>query len=280
MALRKFIIERDIPAVGTFEREQLRGAAAQSNKVLKDLGPDIQWQESYVAADKTFCVYLATRRRHDPQTRRTERLPGDEDHRSPQNDRSHDRTQRLTLDLRKIGDAMQRRAEPGKQFQPVFAQLRIIGIDLHGLEERIDRHAQPRHLRHRFRELFFFERRADCTDGSCQRGMKCFLCWLDQRGFVNRTEISAIILLFFGLQDICSALVTRKQIGAVVGLQERLKGFDASNKTDKIVFVAKTKHSIDQIVASALLAQRDFQTICKEIENVWSDGIVFNALIR
>ncbi len=60
MALRKFIIERDIPAVGTFEREQLRGAAAQSNKVLKDLGPDIQWQESYVAADKTFCVYLAT----------------------------------------------------------------------------------------------------------------------------------------------------------------------------------------------------------------------------
>jgi hypothetical protein len=59
MALRKFIIERDIPAVGTFEREQLRGAAAQSNKVLRELGPDIQWVESYVAADKTFCVYLA-----------------------------------------------------------------------------------------------------------------------------------------------------------------------------------------------------------------------------
>ena len=59
MALRKFIIERDIPAVGTFEREQLRGAAAQSNKVLRELGPDIQWVESYVANDKTFCVYLA-----------------------------------------------------------------------------------------------------------------------------------------------------------------------------------------------------------------------------
>jgi hypothetical protein len=60
MALRKFIIERDIPAVGSLEREQLRGAAAQSNKVLRELGPDIQWVESYVAADKTFCVYLAT----------------------------------------------------------------------------------------------------------------------------------------------------------------------------------------------------------------------------
>ncbi|HEY4113776.1 MAG TPA: DUF4242 domain-containing protein [Rhizomicrobium sp.] len=59
MALRKFIIERDIPAVGSFEREQLRGAAAQSTKVLRELGPDIQWVESYVAGDKTFCVYLA-----------------------------------------------------------------------------------------------------------------------------------------------------------------------------------------------------------------------------
>ena len=59
MALRKFIIERDIPAVGSLEREQLRAAAAKSNEVLIALGPDIQWQESYVAADKTFCVYLA-----------------------------------------------------------------------------------------------------------------------------------------------------------------------------------------------------------------------------
>ena len=59
MALRKFIIERDIPTVGSFAREQLKGAAAKSNEVLVQLGPDIQWQESFVAADKTFCVYLA-----------------------------------------------------------------------------------------------------------------------------------------------------------------------------------------------------------------------------
>jgi hypothetical protein len=59
MVLRRFIIERDIPSVGTFEREQLRGAAAKSNEVLRDLGPDIQWIESYVADNKTFCVYLA-----------------------------------------------------------------------------------------------------------------------------------------------------------------------------------------------------------------------------
>jgi len=56
MALRKFIIERDIPAVGSLEREQLQGAAAKSNGALRDLGPDIQWVESCVAADKTFCA--------------------------------------------------------------------------------------------------------------------------------------------------------------------------------------------------------------------------------
>ncbi len=57
--LHKYIIERDIPKVGTFERDQLREAAKTSNAALAKIGPDIQWVESYVAADKTFCVYLA-----------------------------------------------------------------------------------------------------------------------------------------------------------------------------------------------------------------------------
>jgi hypothetical protein len=59
MTLRKFVIERDIPAVGSLARVQLKEAAAASNKVLAELAPNIQWQESYVAADKTFCIYLA-----------------------------------------------------------------------------------------------------------------------------------------------------------------------------------------------------------------------------
>jgi hypothetical protein len=57
--MRKYMIEREIPKVGTLEREQLRGAAAKSNEALRQLGPDIQRLESFVAADKTFCVYLA-----------------------------------------------------------------------------------------------------------------------------------------------------------------------------------------------------------------------------
>ena len=57
--MRMFVIERDIPAVGSLEREQQREAAAKANGALKQLGPDIQWNHSYVAGDKTFCVYLA-----------------------------------------------------------------------------------------------------------------------------------------------------------------------------------------------------------------------------
>jgi hypothetical protein len=57
--MRRFIIERDIPKVGSLERDQLREAAAKSSKTLAGLGANIQWVQSYVAADKTFCVYLA-----------------------------------------------------------------------------------------------------------------------------------------------------------------------------------------------------------------------------
>jgi len=57
--MKKYVIERDIPKVGNLQGEDLRQAAANSNQVLEQLGPDIEWVESYVAADKTFCVYLA-----------------------------------------------------------------------------------------------------------------------------------------------------------------------------------------------------------------------------
>ena len=57
--MKKYIIEREIPKVGTMAGEQLREAAAKSNQVLDQLGPDIEWSESFVAADKMFCVYLA-----------------------------------------------------------------------------------------------------------------------------------------------------------------------------------------------------------------------------
>ena len=58
----RFVIERDIPEIGSSEREQLRGAAAASNDVLvamRSEGKNISWEQSYVVQDKTFCIYLA-----------------------------------------------------------------------------------------------------------------------------------------------------------------------------------------------------------------------------
>ena len=57
--MRRYMIEREIPEVGTLERAQLRDAAAKSNEALAALAPDIQWVESFVAADRTCCVDLA-----------------------------------------------------------------------------------------------------------------------------------------------------------------------------------------------------------------------------
>jgi hypothetical protein len=58
-AQQRFVIERDIPGASKMTPEQLRDAAAKSNSVLRDLGPDIQWVQSYVAGDKIYCVYNA-----------------------------------------------------------------------------------------------------------------------------------------------------------------------------------------------------------------------------
>ena len=57
--MRRYMIERSLPEIGSAERAQLKAAAARANEVLHELGPDIQWVESFVAGDKTFCVYLA-----------------------------------------------------------------------------------------------------------------------------------------------------------------------------------------------------------------------------
>ena len=59
MAMKRFIIERDIPGIGAMSLTELCGAARASNKALTEIGSGIQWQHSYVAGDKTFCVYLA-----------------------------------------------------------------------------------------------------------------------------------------------------------------------------------------------------------------------------
>ena len=57
--MHTYVIERTVPGAGEMDAAALAGIAAKSNEVLRALGADIQWQHSYVAADKITCVYLA-----------------------------------------------------------------------------------------------------------------------------------------------------------------------------------------------------------------------------
>lgn len=58
-SFKRYMIEREIPGIGSFSVTELCGAARASNQALSTIGTAIQWQHSYVAGDKTFCVYLA-----------------------------------------------------------------------------------------------------------------------------------------------------------------------------------------------------------------------------
>jgi len=55
----KYIIEREIPGAGKLSASELQGISVKSCGVLRELGPAIQWVESYVTGDKIYCVYIA-----------------------------------------------------------------------------------------------------------------------------------------------------------------------------------------------------------------------------
>ncbi len=57
--MKRYVIERDLPGVGGLDRTQLGDAAATSNAALGQLSGKVQWVQSFVADDKTFCIYLA-----------------------------------------------------------------------------------------------------------------------------------------------------------------------------------------------------------------------------
>jgi len=67
-ALKRYLIERDVPGIGGMSIIEMCGAARASNQAIDKIGKRIHWQHSYVADDKTFCIYLAdseeTIRRH------------------------------------------------------------------------------------------------------------------------------------------------------------------------------------------------------------------------
>ncbi|MGH9699244.1 MAG: DUF4242 domain-containing protein [Candidatus Acidiferrales bacterium] len=57
--MAKFVIEREIPGAGSMSPQQLQGVAEKSCSVLRNLGPQIQWVQSYVTDNKIYCIYIA-----------------------------------------------------------------------------------------------------------------------------------------------------------------------------------------------------------------------------
>ena len=55
----KYVIEREIPGVGKMSAKELQDISKMSNKVIQEMGPDIQWNQSYVTGDKIYCEYIA-----------------------------------------------------------------------------------------------------------------------------------------------------------------------------------------------------------------------------
>lgn len=55
----KYVIERDIPGVGSLSPDSLRAISRKSCDVLRGMGPEIQWVQSFVTGDKIYCVYVA-----------------------------------------------------------------------------------------------------------------------------------------------------------------------------------------------------------------------------
>ena len=55
----KYVIERDLPGAGKLSPQDLKGISQKSCGVLDELGPKIQWQESFVTDDKIYCIYIA-----------------------------------------------------------------------------------------------------------------------------------------------------------------------------------------------------------------------------
>jgi uncharacterized protein DUF4242 len=55
----KYVIERELPGAGDLSASELQGIAQKSCNVLQNLGPQIQWVQSYVTRDKIYCIYIA-----------------------------------------------------------------------------------------------------------------------------------------------------------------------------------------------------------------------------
>src|SRR5882672_4609647 len=169
------------------------------------------------------------------------------------------------LYLGKIRDRARGGADFIQQLQTILAYFWIVVVDLDLVEECIDRRTQFRHRAHRTRKIFFCDSsagfRLHLIDSLRQR---LLLIEGIQRG-IRRTVIGLAVFLLFDAENIGGALGARQQVLAVVGVEEFAQRLDATDDKKEIVLAFERKHSVDEIVARALLAELDFEAIGKKL---------------
>ena len=87
----KFLIERQLPGAGAIPADQLQEISKKSVGVLTDMGPSIQWVQSYVTPDALFCVYIAPNEEAIREHGRRGRFPVTQHHPHHEHHRPHDR---------------------------------------------------------------------------------------------------------------------------------------------------------------------------------------------
>jgi len=87
----QYVIERDMPGVGSLGQADFKAASQTSCSVLQDLGPEIQWVHSYVTDDKIYCIYRAPNEEMIREHAQKRRLPRKQDQPGPERHRPDDR---------------------------------------------------------------------------------------------------------------------------------------------------------------------------------------------
>ena len=135
----KYVIERDIPGAGKLSAADLHGISAKSCGVLQQLGPSIQWVQSYVTDDKVYCVYIAPNEAPGARAREARRFPGKQGVGRAGNDRPDDG---------RVGPRRAPRARPAparSRSEP--DRLRGRPRRVRGTAEPIAQRARPRRIR-------------------------------------------------------------------------------------------------------------------------------------
>ncbi|MGA9339382.1 MAG: DUF4242 domain-containing protein [Pseudolabrys sp.] len=76
--MKRYVIERDLPGVGTMNRAQFKDVATTSNNALAKLVGKAQWEHSYIVENKSFCIYLAEDEAAVKEHAKLEWLSGDQ----------------------------------------------------------------------------------------------------------------------------------------------------------------------------------------------------------